>query len=332
MLLLCAMTPAAHADDTRRFSVALSAGAIPDMAGLGASIAQDGSLPVGPTSLGQLYSTDHLLMSDQQNQTLWHSSSQSTSVFRLMSEAPQLGGPLLGGELGGRLRLESAADRLPGFVELGAFFSTRISGGQQARTLGSLAQDSAQLAAILKASGESASDYVSGHLSSEHDAAWIEIPLSVGLKTPDLWARSFVYGSLGVSYMRGGYVLSIDADERYSNVLASHLDADTLTITNHSPGAVSEQISFAVQGLGLNYGLGVQTGLGEHAAVFADLNRSGLTRVALGSGLSPAGQQLLSAMTDPALTEDDATWFQGVARSISLNGASIRIGLRRYFH
>ena len=307
-------------------------GVLPDMAGLGSGITQEGNIAIGESSLARFFSTDHLLMSDQQNQTVWHNSSETDSVFRLMSEAPQSSGALLGGELGGRIRWETIAGGLPIFFQGGAYVSTRISGGEQSRTFGTLTQESAQLAAILEVSGESAADYSNGHLSSQYDASWVEIPISIGLRSPDIRPHSFVYGSLGLSLMMGGHTISIDADESYTNVLASHIDTDTLTLTNHSPGAISEQIAFTARGVGFNYGLGVQAGVAQRTALFCETNRSEMSRIATGSGLSASGQQLLTALTDPERAESEDTWFTTIAQSVSLHGASIRIGLRYYFH
>jgi hypothetical protein len=322
-LLSAVMAPSALADESRQVSVELSAGILPDMGGLGSSITQEGRISLGGGSLAQLFSTDHLLMSEQQNETIWHNSSQTDSVFRLMSEAPTSTGALLGGELGGRIRWE-AADGLPLFVQAGVYASTRLAGGQQERSFGSLATESAQLSAIIDASGMSSDDYDNGHLSTRYSASWVELPLSVGLKSPDIRPHSFVYGSMGVSLMMGGHVLSINADENYTNVLASQLDTNSLTITNHSPGALSEQIAFMTRGLGLNYGLGLQVGLAEHSALFCETNRSEMSRTVSGSGLTSSGQQLFATMTDSE--------SGNIAQAISLSGARMRIGLRYYFH
>ena len=142
--------------------------------------------------------------------------------------------------------------------------------------------------------------------------------------------RSFAYASVGVSLLAGGYTLSIDADERYTNVLTTHLDAETLELTVIPTGAVQDELRLTTSGIGLGYGLGVQAGLRERAGLFCELSRSGLSRTVTATGLGASGQALLTAMSDPERAAADPTWSATVARTVSLSGASLRVGLRYY--
>ena len=298
------------------------------MAGLGTTLTQSGDLPLAETTVASaVYSTDELLVSDQDNLTLWASSQRTDSLFAVLSEEPGESGPMPGLELGGRVRLEPADRAL--FVQTGVHYSQRIAGGTQERTLGDIATSSAQLSAVLTASGLDPADYVFGHLTTTLDARQLEIPLSVGLRSQPRRGLSQIYGSAGLSVVHGGYQLTIDADERYANALATHLDAETDTATSYSPGAVSETLDFSITAVGLCYGLGLQVSTSDRLAWFIELNSTAATRTAT-APLSASASQLLSAAQSARQTAQDPEWFSAISRSVTLTGAAVRVGARRY--
>src|SRR5690606_37593488 len=94
--------PLAHADDApKRLSVDVSFGLRPDMAALGSTIAQDGTIDVADTSMASLvYSTGKALMSDRNNMAIYHNSRSTNSSFQLLGEEPEVGGALLGMDFG----------------------------------------------------------------------------------------------------------------------------------------------------------------------------------------------------------------------------------------
>jgi len=331
--MLCA--PTALADDgPKRFSVGLAVGLRPDMASLGGTITQDGTVDTSDTTMADLvYATGKALMSDRDSLAIWHNSSHTDSSFRLMDEAPVLGGPLLGIEIGGKVTYEfDDLIDFPLFATVGFHYATRMSGGHQERTFGDAAAASPTLAGLLAANGENPADYVGGKLITDYDASWFEIPISVGIKVP-IAKRDYThaYGSFGISMFQGGFSVGLDSDEQYSNVLATHIDTDALTVTNLSPGAVQDTIDFKLGGMGLNYGLGVQTGVAKGLAVFMELNSSGTAKTVYSSAMKPETRQLLTATSSASLAEADPQWFKRLAFPVVTGGASVRLGVRYYF-
>lgn len=334
MLGLVLGGPTAQAEGRKNLSVDVSLGIRPDMAGLGSTIAKDGTVDTGDTTMANLlYSTDKVFMGDQSNQTLWHNSDQTKSTFKMMGEEPVLGGALLGGEVGLRLRYDvTGAKAFPVFFQGGVFRTQSISGGEQERVLGNAAQKNASVAALLALNGEDPKDYIGGKMSTRYEASWWEIPLSLGLRL-DHPKRPYTaaYGSVGVSIFSGGFSVAFDADENYANVLATHIDADTQTVTNLSPGAVSDQIRFNITAVGLNYGLGVQAGTKSGLAFFAELNSSGASKTVYGTVLKDESKQLLTALSSQNLANEDAEWFDSLAYPVLTTGATFRLGTRYYF-
>src|SRR5690606_3264899 len=66
--------PLAHAEEgPKRLSVDISFGVRPDMASLGNTIAQDGTIDTADSTMASLvYSTGKALMSDRNNMAIWH--------------------------------------------------------------------------------------------------------------------------------------------------------------------------------------------------------------------------------------------------------------------
>lgn len=331
--LLWASTAQAQ-EEPKRFSLAISTGLRPDMASLGATITQDGTVDTGETTMANLvYSTDKALMSDRNNLAIWHNSKNTNSPFRLLGEEPVLGGPMLGIEIGAKAtyELDDVID-FPLYVQLGFHYATRMSGGHQERVLGDAAAANPQLAALLQANGEDPADYVGGRMITDYDASWFEIPINLGIKVP-ITTRdyTFAYGQLGVSFFQGGFSVGIDADEAYTNVLATHVDTEALTVNNLSPGAVQDTIDFRIGSMGVNYGVGVQTGVSSGLAIFLELNSSGTAKTVYSSELAPETRQLLTATSSETLAESDDQWFKRLAFPVVAGGATVRTGLRYYF-
>ena len=322
-------------DKPKRLSVDFTAGVRPDMAGLGATISQDGTLDTADSTLANtFFSTDKALMSDQANATLWHNSNGTDSIFNVMGAEPVMGGSMLGLELGGRLRYElDDLIKFPLFLQTGAHYTQRISGGYQERTLGDIAT-SDELALLFAINQLDSADYSGGTMITQYDASWLEIPVTLGIKVP-LKKRpySFAYGSLGVSYFSGGFSVMMDVDEVYANVLSTHIDLDATvpTMTNYSPGAVKDTVAFEMTNIGLNYGLGLQTGTKNGFAFFAELNSSGTAKTVYSSDMKAETKQILTATSSEAIAQSDPEWFDKLAYPVLATGASFRTGMRFYF-
>ena len=332
--LVSLFSSTAIADDKpKRFSVDFTAGVRPDMAGLGSTISQDGTIDTADSTMANtLYSTDKALMSDQSNATLWHNSNGTDSIFNVMGAEPMMGGSMLGLELGGRLRYElDDLIKFPLFLQAGAHYTQRISGGYQERTLGNIAS-SDEIAILFALNQLDPADYSGGTMITQYDAAWLEIPVTLGIKVP-LKKRpySFAYGSLGVSYFSGGFSVMMDVDEVYANVLTTHVDLDAYTMTNYSPGAVKDTVAFEMTNIGLNYGLGVQTGTKNGFAFFAELNSSGTAKTVYSSEMKSETKQILTATSSEAIAQSDPEWFDKLAYPVLATGASFRTGMRFYF-
>ena len=338
-VFLLAVAGSAHAEDRPRgFSIGISTGLLPDMAGLGATITQDGTIDTADTTLANLgYSTGKALMSDRDNETLWHNSQHTASAFHMLGEEPTLGGAMLGLELGATVQYEfdqvptrrDNRPKVPLFVRTGFNMVFRAAGGHQTRTLGTIAQDSPDLANLIEANAMDPADYVGGTMHSDYGASWFEVPISLGVKIP-VFERAFAYGFVGISIFRGGFTVAIDVDERYANVLCTHVDTDALTMTNYSPGAVQDTIHLTMAGVGLNWGLGAQAQIHKHMGLFVELNSSGTAKTVYSSELKPETRRLLTATSSESLAQDDPEWFKRIAYPVLAKGASVRIGVRIY--
>jgi hypothetical protein len=132
---------------------------------------------------------------------------------------------------------------------------------------------------------------------------------------------------------RGGFAVSLDVDENYANVLATHLDTDALTVTNLSPGAVQDTIDFQIGGMGFNYMVGAQAAVGKTGAtVFLELNSSGAAKTVYSSAMKAETRQLLTATSSAALYAEDDQWFKRLAFPVVAGGGTVRAGLRYYFY
>ncbi len=325
-------------DPPRPFSLGVNVGLLPDMANLGSTITQDGTIDTADSTLANLaYSAGKALMSDRDNLAIWHNSQNTESAFRLLGEEPGLGGAMLGLEIGATAQVEfdqfprkrDARPAPPLFVRTGFHFLTRISGGQQTRVLGDIAERSPDLANLLIANGEDPADYTGGVMHTSYGATWFEVPLSLGIKVP-VFKRAFAYGYVGVSLFHGGFKVGIDVDENYANVLCTHVDTDALTVANYSPGAVSEDVWLRMTAVGLNWGLGAQARLSKAVGVYIELNSSGTARTVYSSSMSPETRRLLTALSSESLAQDDPQWFKRLAYPVVAKGASVRLGVRFY--
>lgn len=328
--------PLAQAEEgPKRLSVDISFGVRPDMANLGNTIVQDGTIDTADSTMASLvYSTGKALMSDRNNMAIWHNSASTESSFNLLGEEPETGGALLGMDFGAsaRYELDDIID-FPLFVKAGFHFTTRVSGGEQRRVLGNAAAANPDIAGLLMANGEDPADYVGGTMVSKYDASWIEIPITVGFKAPLGREDTFAYAGAGISIFRGGFSVGLDVDANYANVLATHIDTDALTVTNLSPGAVNDTVEFQLGGLGFNYMLGAQAAIGDTGAVvFLELNSSGAAKTVYSSGLKAETRRLLTATSSATLASQDPEWFKRLAFPVVASGGTARVGLRYYFY
>ena len=135
---------------------------------------------------------------------------------------------MLGLEFGGDLRYElDDVINWPLFIDAGFYYTNKMSGGVQSRTLGDLAEQSETVALIACIEhGIDPADY-SGY-DGDHRCLVVEIPISVGMKVP-IKPHWFVYGNASVSIFKGGFDITVDIDEKYANVLATHVDASAGT-------------------------------------------------------------------------------------------------------
>ncbi|ACY19100.1 porin OmpL1 [Haliangium ochraceum] len=333
-LALTAGASSAHADEgAKRLSVDLSFGVRPDMASLGQTIAQDGTIDTADSTMANLvYSTGQALMGDRNNMAIWHNSSNTNSTFRLLGEEPEVGGPLLGLDIGANARYE-LDDHVgfPLFVRAGFHYITSVSGGQQRRVLGDAAQANPDIAGLLMANGENPADYIGGVMESEYSASWLEIPITVGFKVA-INEDSFMYAGAGISLFRGGFSVGMNVDENYANVLATHIDTEALTVTNLSPGAVNETVEFQLGGVGVNYMIGGQAAIADTGAVvFLELNSSGAAKTVYSSRLDANARRLLTATSSASLYSEDPEWFKRLAFPVVAGGGTMRVGLRYYF-
>jgi hypothetical protein len=328
-------TPALADEDgkAKRFSIGISTGIRPDMAGLGSTIVQDGTVDTADSTFANVaYSTSKFLMSDRDNMTLGNNSAGTDSVFNVQTDNPTVGGSMLGLELGGDLRYEfDDLINWPLFLKAGVYHTGKMSGGEQSRTLGDLAEQSETVAAIAALNGLDPADYSGGTMATTWNASWWEIPISLGIKVP-VKPHWFVYGSAGVSIFKGGFDITVDIDENYANVLGTHVDAEALTVTDLSPdGSVQDTIEFRTGAVGLNYGVGTQVNIKKTFAVFFELNSSGAAKTIYNSNeMKSESKQLFTALSSQSLAESDPEWFDKLAYPVLMQGASARIGFRAY--
>jgi hypothetical protein len=331
-LSLIALTPALAADPPeRRVSFSLGTGIGSDLGNLGETIVLDGTLDTADGTIANYaYATGQVLMSDQDNKTIWHNSDHTDSPFHLLGEAPQEGGSLLGAELNASMQVElDDVINAPIFLRLGFAYMTKVSGGTQSRTFGNAAVDSPDLSALLVTNGEDPANYVGGTMATDWGASWVEIPITLGLRVP-LGGYSAVYGGAGASLFSGGLSLDLNIDQAYANVLATHIDFDALSVQNYSVGPIDDEITFRSSGVGLNYSIGAQAEVSKGAAVFLDLNGSGMETIVFSSPLNTATRRMLTGTSSQALADADPEWFKRMAFPLVMRGASVRLGLRVY--
>ena len=332
---LAASPALAGEESPKRFSIGFSTGIRPDMAGLGSTIVQDGTVDTADTTFASLaYSTNKFLMSDRDNMTLGHNSAGTDSVFNVQTDDPKVGGSMLGMEFGGDLRYElDDVINWPLFIDAGFYYTGKMSGGEQSRTLGDLAEQSETVALAAAVNGLDPADYSGGTMATTWNASWWEIPISLGMKVP-IKPHWFVYGNAGVSIFKGGFDITVDIDENYANVLGTHIDtsAEIPTVTDLSPdGGVQDTISFRTGAVGLNYGVGTQVNIKKTFALFFELNSSGAAKTVFNSNdMKSESKQLFTALSSQSLAENDAEWFEKLAYPVLMQGASARIGFRAY--
>ncbi|MBW2255305.1 MAG: hypothetical protein JRI25_11990, partial [Deltaproteobacteria bacterium] len=288
------------------------------------------------TLANAVYGTDKALMSDRSNLAIWHNSDNGDETFRMLGEEPTLGGSMLGLEVGGTVRYElDDVINFPLYVQSGFHYMTRMSGGQQERTLGDVSVANPSLAGLLGLKGFDPADFSGGTMISNYDASWFEIPLTIGVKVSIKRKYSFLYGGFGASYFSGGFSVEMDVDEEYANVLSTHLLANPdavagYDIVNLSPGAVQDTVKFTMAGIGLNYGVGAQIGLDNGIAFYIELNSSGAAETVKSAVMKQETSQLLTALTSPTLAGVDDDWFDRLAFPVVATGAAVRIGVRYY--
>lgn len=319
-------------DGAKRFSISFSTGIRPDMAQLGSTIVQDGTIDVADTSFANVaYSTNKLFMSDRDSMTLDSNSRQTNSVFNVQ-DGYQAGGSMLGMEWGGDIRyeLDDAID-FPLFLEAGFYYTGKISGGEQSRTFGDVANQSETITTLAALYGLDPNDFSGGTMKTTWNASWWEIPVSLGIKVP-VKPHLYTYGWIGVSWFNGGFSIDANIDETYSRILATHIDQSEAipTITDLSPGAVNESIEFKTAAMGLNYGLGAQVNIKKTFAVFIELESSGAAQTVYATQVGDGARQLLTAVSSQTLAESDPNWFKDVAYPVVMQGASGQVGFRAY--
>lgn len=330
VLLALGASGDAAAGDVKRFSFGVSGGLKPDMASLGGTITQDGTVDTADSTMANLvYGTNKLLMSDRDSLALFHNSANTNSTYKVAGAEPTLGGPLLGVDFGANAQYDLDDFKLPMFVRAGVHYTTRMSGGSQTRSFGDIAATNPTIAGLLVANGEDPNDYVGGVMNTQYDASWLEVPITIGLKVP-IDDHSAVYGGVGVSFFQGGFSVTMDVDEKYANVLATHVNTSTLSVRNYSPGAVNETVDFKVGGMGLNWNLGAQKGFGKVMAGYFELNSSGAAKTVYSSSLSPEARRLMTAASSENIAQADSEWFKRLAFPVVTSGASFHLGLRFY--
>ncbi len=323
----------AHAADDdkkpKRFSLSFSTGIRPDMAQLGSTIAQDGTIDVADTSFASVaYGTSKALMSDRDNMTMASNSAATDSVFNTLADYKE-GGSLLGAEFGADMRYElDDAINWPLFVKTGFYYTSKISGGSQSRTFGDLAEQSETVQAAATLNGLDVKDYSGGTMKTEWDAAWWEIPISIGAKV-HIKPHTFAYGYAGVSIFKGGFDVGIDLDDTYARIMTTHIDGATV-VTDYQVGATKDTIEFRATAVGLNYGLGAQVGIGRTWAVFLEMNASGAAKTVYANAYSENSKKLLTSVSSMSVASGDEAWFQTLAYPVVMQGASGRIGVRAY--
>jgi hypothetical protein len=343
MATVPSMALAGDADDDdkrKRFSLSLSGGIRPDMAGLGSTIVQDGTVDIADSSfINQVYSTDKALMSDRNNMTLKNNSDRTDSIFNVLSDY-KTGGSLLGAEVGGDVRYELDDLGVPLFVKAGFYYTGKISGGDQSRTLGNLPENNDDLQLLMALNGLDVNDYVGGTMLTSWSAAWTEVPISVGVKAEARRPLTMAYGFGGVSIFSGGFDIGINLDEKYARAATTHFienDAGALVpfqLVDQSQGPVQDTIKFRTTAVGLNYGAGVQAGLNKHVALFVELNSSGAAKTVFAQPYGDRTSALLTSVSSATLADEeaggDANWFRDIAYPVVMQGASGRIGVRAY--
>lgn len=336
-------------EKTKRFSIGVNLGLKADMANLGVTIAQDGTVDLEETTVAStFYSTDTLVVGDRDNLAIWRNSDLTESDFTILGAEPTLGGALLGTDIGVQVQYElDDILSLPIYVKTGFNYVTSFSGGAQQRQLGNVLGNltsptgaAPTLAIPLAMAGYDPEDFDGGVLTTTFNAGWFEIPLSLGFKVP-VKDQSFFYGWIGASYFSGGFDVRLQLNEQYVNAVTTHIDTSLAPADMVTPGVdqsteqgLDEVVQFRASTIGLNYGLGGQVDLGFGLVWYVELNASGAAKTVESNLLSDRGQEVLTRLSSSTLGAvggaSNDYWFKRLAFPVVMGGGSLRTGLRFY--
>ncbi len=318
----------------KRFSFGVNVGLKGNQASLGDTITKDGTVDTASSTMAnQFYSTKTAIMSDRNNAAIKYNSGNTGSPFNQLTAYTD-GGALTGIDFGGQAQYDlDDLINLPLFVRAAFNYQLTIGGGSQSRTLGNVASAYPAASGLLAANGLTASDYSGGTMTTKFTSSSMEIPVSVGWNAR-ISDKTKVYLGVGASYFNGGWDVKVGIDEKYANVLATHVNTTAVTATNYwkqaGGGSLDETITFRVSGIGVNYFMGIEQMLTESLSAFAEIYASGFAKTSYSSELSDKGQKLFTALSSETLAQNDPNWFKRLAFPVVLGGASIKIGVKYY--
>ncbi len=324
-ILLFATTLYAQEGGRKSFSVGITLGIVSDLAALGSTIIDDGTLDTADGSLANATNTGLLIMSDKDDAVAL-TSSQNTNVGPLQFLSGfEEAGPMMGMSIGGYAMYDflSLAD-LPFFARLGFDYVVQVSGGEHSRTLASGVDQYADANGFSRPISGS---YTGATMKHTFTSSWLEIPLTVGICLP-VGKYGKVYGGLGMSYFNGGWALEVDLDAEYAQYLTMFAGNAQALVTSE----VKEKVEFKVSTISVNFCLGAEVNVAYGIAVSFEYWGSGAAQTVHSETKfsSNAAQIMTAALAGEDAAAADSEYIKQFAYPVVLGSSFFKFGVKYY--
>ncbi len=328
ILLFASTLYAQEGGKKKSFSVGITLGMVSDLAGLGATIIDDGTLDTAGGSLANATGTDKLIMADKSDAVLLSNSNNTNAVpLQFLSDFSEAG-PMMGLSIGGYVMYDflSLAD-LPFFARLGFDYVAQVGGGEHGRTLGAGINQYAQAAGYALPTAAAGGTYTGAWMTYSFTSSWLEIPLTVGICLP-VGKYGKVYGGLGISYFNGGWALEVDMSDSYAQYITVFDDGAQALVTSFD----KTKVEFKVSQISFNFVLGAEVNVAYGIAVTFEYWGSGAAQTVYSKAAftDNASKTMTAALSGGDVAGYDTNWFKQFAYPVVLGSSYFKFGVKYY--